>query len=109
MTVRSRILLPLAFFFGAVWINAALSVPAILAKFRTVDMPYHSENLNAREKAMVNKLVEANRLLDDVYWRQSDMAGMQLYETTPDKALQSVLMIMGGPAVCRRARDAAGP
>jgi len=96
MTVRSRILLPLAFFFGAVWINAALSVPAILAKFRTVDMPYHSENLNAREKAMVNKLVEANRLLDDVYWRQSDMAGMQLYETTPDKALQSVLMIMGG-------------
>ena len=33
---------------------------------------------------MVDKLVEACRLLDDVYWRQSDLAGLALYRSTAD-------------------------
>jgi hypothetical protein len=87
MTVPARIL-PL--------LLAALSVTAILSKFRTVEMPFHSEALKPREKQMVDKLVEANRLLDDVFWRQSDTEGLALYKSTPDKSLKALLMIMGG-------------
>ena len=47
-------------------------------------MPFHSAGLTARERQMVDKLVEANRLLDDVYWRQSDTDGLDLYKTTPN-------------------------
>jgi hypothetical protein len=97
MSVSSRVV-PLLFapLLLASSMLAALSVSAILAKFRTVDMPYHSEGLNTREKQMVEKLVEANRLLDDVYWRQSDTEGLELYKMTPDKSLKSLLTIMGG-------------
>ncbi len=59
-------------------------------------MPFHSAGLSARERQMVEKLVEACRLLDDVYWRQSDLAGLQLYKTTKDPALKTLLTIMGG-------------
>ena len=44
---------------------------------------------------MVEKLVEASRLLDDVYWRQSDLAGLALYKSTTDTELKRLLMIMG--------------
>ena len=47
-----------------------------LAKWKNVDMPFHSAGLTDREKQMVDKLVEACRLLDDVFWRQSDLAGL---------------------------------
>ncbi len=66
-----------------------------LAKWRRVDMPYHSEGLTARERQMVEKLVEACRLLDDVYWRQSDQAGLEVYKTTRDPDVKRLLMIMG--------------
>jgi hypothetical protein len=59
-------------------------------------MPFHSAGVSARERQMVEKLVEACRLLDDVYWRQSDLGGLQLYKTTKDPALKTLLMIMGG-------------
>ena len=59
-------------------------------------MPFHSAGMSARERQMVEKLVEACRLLDDVYWRQSDLAGLQLYKTTKDPALKTLLTIMGG-------------
>ena len=37
---------------------------------------------------MVDKLVDACRLLDNVYWRQSDLAGLALYKTTKDKTIK---------------------
>jgi hypothetical protein len=52
--------------------------------------------MTARERQMVDKLVEACRLLDDVYWRQSDLDGLALYKTTTNPALKTLLMIMGG-------------
>jgi hypothetical protein len=67
-----------------------------LAKWKNVDMPFHSAGLTDRERLMVEKLVEASRLLDDVYWRQSDLGGLALYKSTTDPALKSLLMIMGG-------------
>jgi hypothetical protein len=58
-------------------------------------MPFHSAGLSARERQMVEKLVDASQLLDDIYWRQSDLAGLTLYKTTPDPVLKRLLMIMG--------------
>ncbi|MBV9339458.1 MAG: hypothetical protein JO159_01045, partial [Acidobacteria bacterium] len=43
-----------------------------LARFRQVKMPFHAEGLTTRERSMVLKLVDAARLLDQIYWRQVD-------------------------------------
>lgn len=71
-------------------------VAARLAKWKNVDMPFHSEGLSAREKQMADKLVEACRLLDDAYWRQSDLAGLALLKSTTNPQLKTLLTIMGG-------------
>jgi hypothetical protein len=49
------------------------------AKFKPVEMPFHSQGLTPRERKMVDKLVDASGLLDCVYWRQSDPEGLKLY------------------------------
>jgi hypothetical protein len=58
-------------------------------------MPFRSAGLSSDEVALVNKLVDACRLLDDIYWRQSDVTGLNLYKTTKDKTIKELLMIMG--------------
>ena len=51
---------------------------------------------------MIDKLVEASRDLDDIFWRQSDPAGLELYErleksqAKKDAELRRFLMINGG-------------
>jgi hypothetical protein len=52
-----------------------------LAKFKPVDMPFHSEGLGAREIQMIHKLVEAANYLEQIYWRQSDPEGLALYRS----------------------------
>jgi len=52
-----------------------------LAKFKRVPMPFHSTGLTAREQKMVEKLVDASRYLEDIYWRQSDPEGLTLYQS----------------------------
>jgi hypothetical protein len=77
---------------------AAAAAPTLaerLAQWRPVEMPFQSAGLSAKERQMVDKLVEASRLLDDVYWRQSDLTGLALYKSTPDANLKRLLMIMG--------------
>src|SRR5580658_2509606 len=71
-------------------------IAARRAKWKNVEMPFHSAGLTDRERQMVDKLVQASRLLDDVYWRQSDLDGLALYKSTQDPALKTLLMIMGG-------------
>ena len=66
-----------------------------LAKWKRVDMPFHSQGLSPQEIQTVDHLVEACRLLDDVYWRQSDLQGLELLKTTRDPILRSLLVIMG--------------
>ena len=72
-----------------------------LAKFREVEMPFHPDGLSAREKQMVQKLVDACRYLDDIYWRQVDPEALDLYKslegsTNPkDFALRRFLWING--------------
>ena len=72
------------------------TVPDRLAKWKRVEMPFSTAGLSPRETQMVGKLVEACRLLDDIFWRQSDPAGLDLYKTTRDPALKQLLGIMGG-------------
>src|SRR5206468_12903077 len=67
-----------------------------LARWKPVAMPFHGEALSAKERQMVEKLVEAARLLDQLFWQQSDQEGYKLYKTTPDATLRSLLGIMGG-------------
>jgi Peptidase family M49 len=56
-----------------------------LAKFRQVNMPFDASGLTARERKMIEKLVEACRYLDDIYWRQVDPEGLQLFQSLEGK------------------------
>ena len=74
---------------------AAATLDERLAKWKPVDMPFNSAGLSARERQMVEKLVEASQYLDDIYWRQSDPEGLALYKSTKDPKLKRLLMING--------------
>src|SRR5579862_925605 len=66
-----------------------------LARWKPVNMPFHSETLSAREKQEVAKLVEAARDMEAIYWQQSDPEGLELYKTTKDPQLKQLLFING--------------
>jgi hypothetical protein len=66
-----------------------------LAKWKRVDMPFHSDGLSAREKQMVDKLADACKLLDEIYWHQSDLGGLAMYRGTRSPVLKSLFYIMG--------------
>ncbi len=76
-------------------------IGAQLAKFRQVNMPFSAAGLSPREKQMVNKLVEASRDLESIYWRQSDPEGLALYHglagctSVADKQLRHFILING--------------
>ncbi len=74
---------------------APLTVQQRLAQWKPVEMRFDASAYSARERKMIDKLVEACRLLDDVYWRQSDLTGLALYKSTRDDGLKRLLMIMG--------------
>jgi hypothetical protein len=80
---------------AALAMAADQTVAERLARWKPVEMPFQSARLSAKERQMVEKLVEASRLLDDVYWRQSDLTGLALYQSTTDAKLKRLLMIMG--------------
>jgi hypothetical protein len=71
------------------------------AKFRPVEMPFHSAGLSARERHMVEKLVAASQELDEIYWRQIDPDALTLYESLKgskdpkDELLRHYLWING--------------
>jgi hypothetical protein len=80
----------------------APDLAARLAKFRPIHISFEASGLSDREKKMVDKLVDAAGLLDCIFWRQSDPAGLRLYlslqnSTKPqDQALREYLKINGG-------------
>ncbi len=81
---------------SALTVAALAQTPAgRLARWKPVPMPFHPEGLSAKERQMVDKLVDASRLLNDVYWRQSDRAGLALYKSTQDPTLRRLFAIMG--------------
>jgi hypothetical protein len=50
-----------------------------VAKFQRVEMPFHSAAFTARENQMVEKLVDACRYLEDIFWRQTDPEALTMY------------------------------
>jgi len=72
-----------------------------LAKFRRVDMAFHSTGLTEREKKLVAKLVDASRNLESIFWRQNDPEGLMLYQSLAnskspkDQELRHYLWING--------------
>jgi hypothetical protein len=66
-----------------------------LAQWKQVAMPFRSSGLSPAETGVVDRLVDACRQLDNIYWRQSDLAGLTLYKTTRDKNVKELLTIMG--------------
>jgi hypothetical protein len=70
-----------------------------LKKWQVVRMPFNATSLSARERKLIEKLVDASRYLDDIFWRQSDPEALTLYErlrgsTNPrDIELRRMLMI----------------
>ncbi len=62
-------------------LNVASDLKQRLARFRQVQMPFHTAGLTVREQKMVAKLVDACRYMDDIYWRQVDPDGLELYQS----------------------------
>ena len=52
-----------------------------LARFRRVRMPFQSAGLSARERKLVEKLVDASRYLEEIFWRQIDPEALTIYQT----------------------------
>ena len=50
-----------------------------LTRFKQVRMPFDASGLSPRERQMIDQLVVASRALESMYWRQSDPAGLSLY------------------------------
>ena len=73
---------------------AQLNPAERLAKWKRVDMP-EPAGLSPKEHQMVDKLADACRLLDEVFWHQSDLTGLELYRTTTDPTIKRLLGIMG--------------
>ncbi len=93
---RKRLLSTLFFVVGGiVSAQPAANIAERLARWKTVQMPFHSDGLTARDNQMVDKLVEACRLLNEVYWRQSDSAGLGLYLQTTNPQVKQLLNING--------------
>jgi len=80
-------------------LQVAADLDQRLAKFRRVEMPFHSAGLSPREIKMVHKLVDASRSIEQIYWRQVDPDGLALYESLAhssnpkDEALRRYLWI----------------
>jgi len=58
-------------------------------------MPFHREGLTARELQMVTKLADACRLMDQLYWQQSDLGGWAMYHGTQSAVMARLFQING--------------
>jgi hypothetical protein len=63
--------------------------------WKTVKVPYDKAGLSAREQQMVAKLADACRLMDQLYWHQSDLGGYMMYHTTQSAVLAKLFAING--------------
>ena len=61
-------------------LKIAGDLDAQLAQYKQVRMPFNAAALTARERNMVETLVEACNYLEDIYWRQSDPEALTLYQ-----------------------------
>jgi hypothetical protein len=65
------------------------------AYWKSVPVHYNKAGLTAREQQMVAKLADACRLLDQLYWHESDLGGYAMYHTTQSAVLAKLFSING--------------
>ena len=76
---------------GSYWIAAESSLDLVklqvasnleqrLARLTSVQMPFSKDGLSKQEVKEIGELVEASRLLGDIYWRQIDPPALTLYK-----------------------------
>jgi len=70
---------------SAAHLQVAPELEQRLAKFREVHMAFDRSGLTAREQKMIEKLADACHYLDDIYWRQVDPEGLDLYRSLEGK------------------------
>ena len=81
--------------------DVAPDLSARLARWKPVPMPFAGEKLTARERGLVEKLIEACRQIENIFWRQSDPEAIVLYNSlvgSPDprdEQLRRLLWING--------------
>jgi len=81
--------------------GVAPDLSARLGRWKTVSMPFAMERLGSRERQLVEKLIEACRQIEKIFWMQSDPEGLALYESLAgssdprDKLLRRYLWING--------------
>src|ERR1700682_3396457 len=76
-------------------VSVTPDLDARLAKWKPVKMPYDPSGLTPAERKVVDKLVEASRYMESIYWRQNDPEALELYKTTKNPKLKRFLMING--------------
>ena len=86
--------------------GAQLKTPADLAsriaRWQSVEMPFRSQGLSAREVKMIAKLADAAGRLESIYWRQSDPYALTLWAqlkgsaAARDQQILRYLLINGG-------------
>ena len=59
--------------------KVAADLDARLARFKPIKMPFHDKGLSPKEIQLVHKLVDAANCVEQIYWRQSDPEGLNLY------------------------------
>ena len=78
-------------------LHVAPNIDELLAQFRPVKMPFDTQALTPKERQMVEKLVDASRWLDAIYWRQIDPEGLKIYQqliTSSDPEAQKVARLL---------------
>src|SRR5258708_10304143 len=74
---------------------ASSDLAARLARWKPVEMPFDGSALDARQRREVEKLVDAARQIELIYWQQSDPTALEMYRSTKDPLLRRMLMING--------------
>ncbi len=65
------------------------------ARWKRVTMAYGKAGLSAREQQMIAKLADALRLMDTVYWHQSDLGGWAMYRVEANAVMKQLYEING--------------
>ena len=87
--MRFPLLLLLALPLGAV------DLDSLLAKWKLIPMRLQSQGLDANEKQIVEKLVQASRWLEGIYWEQGDPDALKLFQSSKDSRVQRLILING--------------
>ena len=65
------------------------------ARWKPDTIPFHRAALTLAEQQMVLKLADACRLMDQLYWHQSDLGGFAMYHGTQAEVLARLFQING--------------